>query len=300
MESPLKTKGLRQSGEGGGCVARKGAQPGAFTLIELLVVIAVIAILASLLLPALARAKAEAKKTNCLSNLKQLQLCYIMYYQDYNGALVPNNAIPTAEDNDSWMTGNATTMTNVSYIENGYLYAYNRSTGIYVCPAETAMTTATPSMGNPNPVAVPRLLSYSMDYNLGSTNPGYALYNVQTEKQLTPNLQTIAGGVVTRNPGPSAHSVFWHEDARSIDNGSFGIWPYGTDQWWNVPSTLHSKGSCMSFFDGHAEYWKWRGTTVLVAGVTGTIGNVNVSSASVPDMADLLRAQASGRPGVPP
>ena len=70
---------------------------GAFTLVELLVVIAVIAVLASLLLPAMSRAKARAQGIQCISNLRQLGLAHFMYVNDHG------HTIPYRLDDNLWM-----------------------------------------------------------------------------------------------------------------------------------------------------------------------------------------------------
>ena len=68
----------------------------AFTLIELLVVVAIIAILASLLLPALAGAKVSARKVLCMNNQKQIALATMMYGDDFNGQF-PRPPLPTTD-----------------------------------------------------------------------------------------------------------------------------------------------------------------------------------------------------------
>ena len=67
------------------CDAFAGGKGAAFTLVELLTVIAIIAVLAAILFPVFASARAKARQTACLSNLKQVGLAVQMYAQDYDG-----------------------------------------------------------------------------------------------------------------------------------------------------------------------------------------------------------------------
>lgn len=73
-----------------------------FTLIELLVVVAIISILASLLLPALSRARAQARTVNCLSNLKQISLFWFFYFEESEYTLPPNPSGSTSPTYLRW------------------------------------------------------------------------------------------------------------------------------------------------------------------------------------------------------
>jgi prepilin-type N-terminal cleavage/methylation domain-containing protein len=110
----------------------------AFTLIELLVAIAIIAILASLLLPALARAKERSRAVICSSNLRQLGIATSVYCNDlgrYPSML-------------NWVYAVNAVSPDVS---TGLLYSYLKSKPVYLCPTDKAQIDATQKM----PVSVP-------------------------------------------------------------------------------------------------------------------------------------------------
>jgi prepilin-type N-terminal cleavage/methylation domain-containing protein/prepilin-type processing-associated H-X9-DG protein len=231
------------------------AQQG-FTLIELLVVIAIIAILAAMLLPALSRAKSRAQTVNCISNFKQLQVCWLMYAGDNNDQLVNNWSFSNAQCGpDAWVTsgnllgvgtwtGNARLDGTNWAITHGKLYVYNGNPGIYHCPADRT-TVYGSGMLRSRSVSMTTGMNWTDSPTMPPTNSFLKLGNIQM-------------------PGPSTALVFVDEAGNSIDNNVVGIHPGtssdplgGTFTYWNTPSSRHNDGCVLGFADGHAESWKW-------------------------------------------
>ena len=149
-----------------------------FTLIELLVVIAIIAILAAILFPVFARARENARRASCQSNLKQIGLGIMQYTQDYDEMLpivtsqtcVPNSQIVLKAVESQNGGGCASGENHFGWIE--VTQPYLKSTQILICPSDNGSKLA--FNGGPYS-ANPPLPSYAMNRYLGYT-PSYDPY----------------------------------------------------------------------------------------------------------------------------
>jgi prepilin-type N-terminal cleavage/methylation domain-containing protein/prepilin-type processing-associated H-X9-DG protein len=253
----------------------------AFTLIELLVVIAVIAILAALLLPVLARAKDKAKQIASMSNLKQWGMSLQMYSPDSNDG-IPRDGMSaggtypgtsgvdgTPNDPNAWfnLLPQLVAERNLSDYYNDYTHAPGTSPTkaanympfpgnkgpIWECPAASMYLATVAGTGSGTPLAgngADGFFSYVMNIDL-KKDPGDASGTTNLKYPQMPKM------TVFRQP---TATVFMYDcvfdPVTEVVNSSPQYNSVNPANRQNSFASRHNKGGNINFFDGHAAYFK--------------------------------------------
>lgn len=254
----------------------------AFTLIELLVVIAVIAILASLLLPALASAKFQGYRTQCIGNEKQLIAAWIMYTGDNNGNLVLNGGddATTSAQAHLWVHGGnhgaPDALTNQQYLV-GYNFALfaplNPEVRIYKCAADR---TTWPVWKGSAMVRVPQIRSYALNSYMGTTR-------VIDPLQINANYRLYKKSAQIEVDSPASRFVFSDVNPANICTPAFGV-DMTLTRWIHFPSGLHRQRGVLTFADGHMEIHRWLDSRTMPRLTSGTYIGHSTGAGGNPDL----------------
>lgn len=230
-----------------------------FTLIELLVTISIIAILAAILFPVFARARENARRASCQSNLKQISLGIKMYTQDYDECVPPIQINTAANTNASNPYGWADA-----------IQPYIKSTQLFQCPSEKWGTRSTPV--NPSQAGA-GYTDYWMNAMASKTTAqGYGGVSIATFAYPSQTVLLGDGGGTWTN-GPSYYS--WSQySSNGVAKTSVALGACGTAT--AAPhlavimddgSQRHLDGTNFAFADGHVKWIKGAGDDIHSAGV---------------------------------
>lgn len=232
-----------------------------FTLIEILVVIAIIAILAAILFPAFARARENARRTSCMSNMKQLGLGMLQYAQDYDEHYYGGNRVTNAGPLTYLFVG-------VGWA--GAVYPYVVSTQVYKCPNDT-----NPGSGTNVPVSY-AMNKYAADTALAAHQyPAMGILFSEMSGSSINVRNPLETGSPTYSAMDDGHILWWAKSDGAIQCCKLGAKIYPTRgagvKGWTASSTVeyykdddnlgpqptqprHFSGANYAYMDGHAKW----------------------------------------------
>jgi len=236
------------------------AQRSGFTLIELLVVIAVISILAAILFPVFARARESARRTSCLSNLKQMALGITMYTQDYDEKYPHAQSVTTQLPPDGYFW---TTAADRWYWAQ-MIYPYTHNSEVFFCPSAYMTIRDTAGRATPyrnhygaNALIIPTVTSLP-SIGLSSISSPSTTYLAMDmgAYALAPNTFVIPGIATVRGITVPAASFYYLPGTATLA----GIDPFNTSATAQNEADYkdgrHFGGVNIAFADGHVKWSK--------------------------------------------
>jgi prepilin-type processing-associated H-X9-DG protein len=249
----------------------------------------------------LSKAKAKAKGIQCLSNMRQLSLSWVMYAGDNNDLLVPNGelgstAVPNPLDSRlqpggiyaQWCPGNMKSYDAVDnrtapntpygsfYLKTGLLFPYVNNLNVYKCPADPSVL-----------YSQPRLRSMAMNCWMNPIQKSWNViegYSGATAQKVFTKL-----GNISPVPGSANTWVFIDENPYTIDDGYF-VCDMKGNNWINVPASYHNGAGGLSFADGHSEIKRWKDGKVLAFALSAydaTCPNPSIALSASDSLDDL-------------
>lgn len=216
----------------------------AFTLIELLVVIAIIGVLASMLLPALSKAKEQGNRARCISNMKQILLSTHMYINDWDDKMPYTSWSSGTFNIANWLYTRVSTNRPQHMVERGQLWPYHNERKLYWCPLDRTNTT----------------FFRSREMQVGS----YVMNGAVSGYNTGPNGQWTTYKYTQFRPD---FMLYWEADEKQPSN-----WDNASSQPDEGVTQRHNTGTVMGMFGGQTEYMKFK-VYYQEAGIGGFRGN---------------------------